>query len=92
MNRYKIRLSKRSVRDMEFLSLNLKNRIIEKLYFYVEQENPLFFAKKLTGYGKKTYRFRIGDYRAVFRVDEQGKVIVLLVVRVLHRKEIYRRV
>ena len=44
-------------------------------------------SKKLGGY-TSLYRYRIGDYRLVYYVNqEQRKILFLLVA---HRKEIYR--
>jgi mRNA interferase RelE/StbE len=50
-------------------------------------EDPLGYAKKMVDPSLGTYRFRIGDYRVIF--DIEGEEIVIL--RVGHRKEIYRR-
>jgi mRNA interferase RelE/StbE len=44
-------------------------------------------AKKLHG-GEPYYRIRVGDYRVVYQVD--GKQLVVVVVKIGHRKEIYR--
>ncbi len=44
-------------------------------------------AEKLTQSDLGSYRFRIGDYRVVF--DLEGEEIVVL--RVGHRKDIYKR-
>jgi mRNA-degrading endonuclease RelE of RelBE toxin-antitoxin system len=35
------------------------------------------------------YRFRIGDYRVLFDVDGSGKIYVLMVLSVKHRREAY---
>ena len=44
-------------------------------------------VKKLAGYEDR-YRLRVGDYRVIYEImDEQ---IVVLVVGVGHRREIYR--
>jgi len=43
-------------------------------------------SKKLTG--RDAYRIRIGNYRVIYEVDD-GKLIIL-VVRVGHRKDVYR--
>lgn len=59
--------------------------IKEKLRFFESCENPLLFAKKLKGV-KDVYRFRIGDYRAVFRTDRLK--LVFLIVK--NRKDIYQ--
>jgi len=44
-------------------------------------------CKKLRG-GTDTYRIRIGDYRAVYDVDDEARTVLLL--RVRHRREVYR--
>jgi mRNA interferase RelE/StbE len=49
--------------------------------------DPLRHAKKLTHFSLGTYRFRIGDYRVIF--DIEGEDIIVL--RVGHRKSIYRK-
>ncbi|MCF7765507.1 MAG: type II toxin-antitoxin system RelE/ParE family toxin [Verrucomicrobia bacterium] len=36
----------------------------------------------------KTYRIRIGDYRVVYEVSDE--VLLVLVIRVAHRKDVYR--
>lgn len=49
--------------------------------------DPVKFGKPLK-YGLKGYRrLRVGDYRVIYRVDEQ-KVIVII-VEIDHRKDIY---
>jgi len=51
------------------------------------EEDPLRHAEKLTQSKLGSYRFRIGDYRVVF--DLEGDEIIVL--RVGHRREIYKR-
>jgi mRNA-degrading endonuclease RelE of RelBE toxin-antitoxin system len=41
-------------------------RIQEKLRFYSDQKDPLVFAKFIS---EKKYRFRIGNYRALFTIE-----------------------
>jgi len=47
----------------------------------------LKYAQKLSDPRLGTYRFRVGEYRVIF--DVEGSDIVIL--RVGHRKEIYRK-
>jgi mRNA interferase RelE/StbE len=49
--------------------------------------DPLKHAERLTQPQIGSFRFRIGDYRVVF--DLEGAEIVVL--RVGHRREIYKR-
>lgn len=46
-------------------------------------------SKKLKGL-EDLYRIRIGDYRVVYEV--QGDVLLVLVVRIGHRRDVYRGV
>lgn len=38
--------------------------------------------------GREGFRLGVGDYRAIYKLDDG--VLVVLVVRVGHRKEVYR--
>ena len=83
--KYELVYTRRADRDIEKLEPNVKNRIGKALLRYSEE--PLKFAEKLSDPILGEYRFRIGDYRVIF--DLQGNEIVLL--RVGHRRDIYRR-
>jgi mRNA interferase RelE/StbE len=74
------------LRTLKKLPKDVQVRIITKLDFFVEQENPLQFAEYLINSDIGSYRFRIGDYRVIFDVDE-NEIVVLAVG---HRREIYR--
>ena len=82
---FKLIYTQRSIRDLRKLDDSTKLRIGKALLRF--QENPLNYAEKITDPILGSYRFRIGDYRVVF--DLQGEEIVVL--RVGHRREIYRR-
>lgn len=45
-------------------------------------------AEKLAG-GRSAFRVRAGDYRIVYTVDDRVRIVS--VVRVAHRREVYRR-
>jgi mRNA interferase RelE/StbE len=44
-------------------------------------------SKKLIG-GTNEWRIRMGDYRVVYTVDDQGKKVE--VTRIAHRREVYQ--
>jgi mRNA interferase RelE/StbE len=51
-------------------------------------ENPLpDGCTKLAG-SQHIYRIRVGDYRVIYEVI--GRVLIIEVIRVAHRKEVYR--
>ena len=76
-------------KNLARLPAAIAERIHEKIQWFAGQEDPIVFAKPLHGDRKGCYRFRIGDYRAVFTI-QNGKVLVLLVLVIQHRKEVYR--
>ena len=82
---YRLLYTHRAVRDIEKLDSQIKERIGKTLLRY--ERDPLQYAEKLTQSAIGSYRFRIGDYRVVFDLD--GEEIVVL--RVGHRREIYKR-
>jgi len=83
---YSIQFTSRARRDLEGLDRAAQLRLrthIDRL-----AANPIpAGAKKLHG-GEPYYRIRVGDYRVVYQV--YGKQLVVVVVKVGHRKEIYR--
>jgi mRNA-degrading endonuclease RelE of RelBE toxin-antitoxin system len=51
---------------LERLPHEMRKRISSKMRFYARQPDPLEFAEPLSG--SHNYRFRIGDYRVIFKV------------------------
>lgn len=78
--------TERALRRAKRLPKDVQRRIIHKLNFYCDQEDPLDFAEPLMRSELGSYRYRIGDWRVVF--DLEGDTIVVLLVG--HRRDIYR--
>ena len=89
--KYKIRLTKKARGDFLLLQKKVQIKIAEKFRFYIFQDNPLKYSKKLQNSKFGTYRFRIGDYRAIFDIDKLGRITILFILRIKHRKDIYLR-
>lgn len=77
---------KEAQENIEGFPREIAKRILDKIDFYSAQKEPKDYAKALSGTLKSYYRFRIGDYRVVVRFEPE----TLLVVRVMHRREVYR--
>ena len=75
-----------AVRDMKKLPKSIQKRIIIKLDFFCKQEDPLLFAKPLTDYRTGSFRFRVGEYRVIFDVNDDE----IKILRIGHRREVYR--
>lgn len=73
-----------AIRQLMHLPPALQKRITDKIDYYASQQNPLAHAKKLTGYD--AYRYRIGDFRAIFEVAGD----TLAILRVVKRDGAYR--
>lgn len=76
--------------DLHKLPGLIVERILEKIDFWIKQKNPLNFAKALQGVFRGRYRFRVGDYRIIFKLGKNGEIIVLFILRIQHRREVYR--
>ena len=68
---------------------HLYNKILNDVY-PILRNNPFFGVniKKLKGKYKEIYRFRIGDYRLFFRIDEQEKII--FIINIENRQDAYK--
>lgn len=65
-------------------------KILKKMDYFLGLRDPMKQAIKLTGFKIPTFRFRIGDYRVVFRKDKKANCLaVLVVLKISHRKEAY---
>lgn len=83
---YNLIYTRRAEKDLRKLDPVIKKRLIGKAIIKL-QDNPLEHSEKLTDPKAGTYRFRAGDYRIIF--DIAGNDVVIL--RVGHRKDIYKR-
>jgi len=87
--KYKLQITKKAKDDLVSLEKNIQKIIAKKLRFYISDKEPLKHAKKLKDSRLGTYRFRIGDYRAIFDIDKQGNITILLILKVKHRKNVF---
>jgi mRNA interferase RelE/StbE len=83
--KHKFVFTQRAERDIKKLDDITKKRIGKTLLRFID--NPLDYAESLTDSNLGTYRFRIGDYRVVFDIEDKD----IVVLRVGHRRELYKR-
>jgi len=84
---YLIEFRPRAFRQLAALPKPAQRRILNRIEGLARDPRPRG-SRKLTG-ADRTWRIRIGDYRVVY--DVLDKKLVVLVVRVAHRREAYRR-
>jgi mRNA interferase RelE/StbE len=85
---YKLKFLESAVDDLQ--RINRPHQKIIKAKLLILAENPGALKnniKRLAGSKENLYRLRVGDYRVIFKKEE--KQLVILIVRIGHRKEIY---
>ena len=70
------------------LDKNTRVRIIASLD-RLREAYPVGDIRKMQGYDD-LWRLRVGDYRIVMQIDLVTAIITITVIRVGHRKEVYR--
>jgi mRNA interferase RelE/StbE len=91
MRHFEVRYVEQAIKDLEKLERKVAQRIYKKIDSYVSSPDPLAHAKSLSGKLKGLYRFRVGDYRVIFEVAEDGSISILTILVVAHRKDIYKK-
>ena len=80
-------IAERQIRKMDAF---VQKRILNWLYDRIEGgKNPRHFGKPLKGDSSEFWRYRVGDYRVL--CDIQDEKLVVLVLTVGHRRDIYQK-
>ena len=77
-------------KDLRKLESSDSSRIVKKIDCFVTSAKPLQNAKAMSGIFAGKYRYRIGNYRVIFTYDSNGKVAILSILHIGHRKDIYK--
>lgn len=85
---YQLRFLGRAIDDLSRIDRAHQKIIKEKLLILAENPEALKNnIKRLKGDLEDLYRLRIGRYRIIFKKD--GKDLVILILRIGHRKDVY---
>lgn len=78
-----------AAKELRKLDRQVAARIIKTLEERIAPlDDPRAIGSGLTGDHGGLWRWRIGDYRVVARIEDER--VTVLVVRVAHRREVYR--
>lgn len=83
-----IRLSEKAFKSLKKMDKPVARRIYKELRALERIEDPRSKGKALTGMLSGLWRYRVGDYRII--CDIEDSVMVILAIRIDHRKNIYR--
>ncbi len=85
MERYKVEIKKSAVKEIERLPKKDIKPVLEKIGALSENPRP-HDCKKLSAQEK--YRIRCGSYRILYSIEDD--ILIVYVVKVGHRKDVYR--
>jgi mRNA interferase RelE/StbE len=86
MSGYAVKIAPAAQRTMKKLEQLVLRRIVRALEGLATDPRPSGVEK--ISQDPRFWRIRVGDYRTVYWVDDDNKIIVVVIVR--HRKDAYR--
>ena len=84
--KFKVEYGKAVSTDFERIGKQNTLRVRKKIRWFSEQENPLRFSEPLVGL-KNRYRWRIGDWRVIFKKNEQTKQLIILMILAIRKRD-----
>lgn len=88
MTKYKVEYTERAIKSLRKLDKHTRKLIVAWIdKNLVDCENPRVHRKGLVQNRSGEWRYRVGDYRIICEIKE--KEIVILVLEIGHRREIY---
>lgn len=84
--RYRLEIKLTARKQIHRLPNPIRDRVMTAIARLAEHPRPPG-TRKITG-EDDAYRIRVGDYRIVYEVHD--RVLIVYVVRVGHRKDVYR--
>ena len=85
MGKYRLTFKKSVAKDLRALPTKDIARILKRIRSLADEPRP-HGCEKLSG--QERYRVRQGTYRIIYEINDDGVVVIL--VKVGHRREIYR--
>lgn len=83
---YTVIIPKTVQKQLDRLAEVERRRVLQRLSQLEINPRPIGCVK-LVGSANE-YRVRIGDYRIRYEIDDEGRIVILLVVK--HRRDVYR--
>jgi mRNA interferase RelE/StbE len=84
--RYTVQIKRSALKGLQGLPGHRQAQLRKQIDSLAENPRPRGVIK-LAG-DENLYRVRVGDYRIIYQI--QDKVLVVLVVKIGHRREVYR--
>ena len=85
MEKYRIEIKKSAAKEIEHLPRKDMQVVLERIESLSENPRP-HDCKKLSAQEK--YRIRCGNYRILYSIEDD--ILIVFIVKVGHRKDVYR--
>jgi mRNA interferase RelE/StbE len=82
---YEIQFTKSAQKELAKLPKGMTVRIVRAL-FALQNDPRKGNVRPMVG--TKAWRLRVGDYRVVYDIHDE--ILVILVIKIAHRKDVYR--
>lgn len=84
---FKIFETNQFINDLDDIGKNLKQKIYNKIQNYTYPQikmNPFYGKniKKLINYDPPTWRYKIGNYRLFYEIDQKDKIIYIITIEI----------
>lgn len=83
-----LRFAQSVTNDLKKIPPHERTRIVNKIRYNASLKNPRSVAKPMVNYRFGAWRWRIWDWRVIFDIDDQDRIIIVLIV--WHRKDMYQ--
>ena len=82
---YSLRIKRSAERELRNLPKTDLERVVRRIQRLAQEPRPARCEKL---FGQNGYRVRQGDYRILYTVDDERRVVEIL--KIGHRREVYR--
>ncbi len=87
--KYKVEFTDKAKKQLKKLDKHSSLLIIAWIRKNLEDcDNPRLYGKPLVANKSEQWRYRMGDYRLLARIEDEK--VIILIVNVGHRKDIYK--
>ena len=83
---YRLEVKKKAIKELSRVRPDIGLRLLQSIGSLASEPRPRQ-SHKLSE-SEHSYRFRVGDYRILYQVDDEAKLVTIF--KVGHRREVYR--
>ena len=83
---YKVLIKQSALKDLRSVSKSDQKRLLDVIENTLSKDS--YAGKALSGEFKGMYRWRSGKFRIIYEIEQS--ILVVLVLRIGHRKDVYR--